>query len=343
MTLAAPLGLGASIPMANTKAANDEPTMPNQDAFHLPTPKPDFDVTPPEGGYAWWYVDAISDDGREALTLIVFVGSVFSPYYAWRGWRNPEDHCALNVALYASDFRRWAMTERGKSHVRRNAKSYAIARSRVAWEQDALVFHIDEPTSPFPGRLQGVVRVHPTQMFDTVHQLDAKGRHLWRPIAPMARAEVAMTRPSWRWRGAAYLDANVGGEPLEKGFARWDWSRAHERDGGAAILYDADRRDGGVTSLALRFSPSGVVEPFEPPPFASLPRGFWGAPRRTRADAEGARLVRALEDAPFYTRSLISTRLSGATTLAIHESLSLDRFAHPIVRRMLPVRMPRRA
>ncbi len=36
------------------------------------------------GGYAWWYVDALSDDGRHGLTLIAFIGSVFSPYYAWR-------------------------------------------------------------------------------------------------------------------------------------------------------------------------------------------------------------------------------------------------------------------
>ncbi len=325
------------------EAVSARPTASEDTTPALATPGPAFTATPPAGGYVWWYVDAISDDGREALTLIAFVGSVFSPYYAWRGWRDPQEHCALNVALYAANFRRWAMTERGRADVRRDEGSYTIARSRVAWEDDALVYDIDEPTSPFPGRLQGKVRVRPVTMFDTVHRLDAAGRHLWRPIAPIARAEIAMTRPEWRWRGHAYLDANTGAEPLEKGFARWDWSRAHGRDGAAAILYDADRRDGGATSFALRFSPTGAVETFEPPPFASLPRGFWGAPRRTRADAEGARLVRALEDTPFYTRSLITTRLAGATTLAVHESLSLDRFANPIVRRMLPVRMPRRA
>ena len=34
-------------------------------------------------GYVWWYVDALSDDGRQGLTIIAFIGSVFSPYYAW--------------------------------------------------------------------------------------------------------------------------------------------------------------------------------------------------------------------------------------------------------------------
>ncbi len=31
----------------------------------------------------WWYVDALSDDGQHGITLIAFIGSVFSPCYAW--------------------------------------------------------------------------------------------------------------------------------------------------------------------------------------------------------------------------------------------------------------------
>ena len=64
---------------------------------------PRFDAPVPLNGYAWWYVDALSDDGRYGITLIAFIGSVFSPYYAFRrrsGRIDPLDHCALNVALY---------------------------------------------------------------------------------------------------------------------------------------------------------------------------------------------------------------------------------------------------
>jgi carotenoid 1,2-hydratase len=45
----------------------------------------------------------LSDDGRHGLTLIAFVGSVFSPYYAWarrRGEAPALNHCSINVALY---------------------------------------------------------------------------------------------------------------------------------------------------------------------------------------------------------------------------------------------------
>ena len=54
-----------------------------------------FDQPVAPGGYAWWYVDALSDDGLHGITLIGFIGSVFSPYYAWARRRGGGDPCAL--------------------------------------------------------------------------------------------------------------------------------------------------------------------------------------------------------------------------------------------------------
>ncbi len=73
--------------------------------------RPRFDADVPSGGYRWWYLDALSDDGRHGLTIIGFVGSVFSPYYAFgRGGAavpTPQTHCAINVALYGKSGHRW--------------------------------------------------------------------------------------------------------------------------------------------------------------------------------------------------------------------------------------------
>ncbi len=55
------------------------------------------------GAYEWWYFDALSDDGRHALTCIWFLGNPFSPYYrqAARGQAaDPFRHNALFFALY---------------------------------------------------------------------------------------------------------------------------------------------------------------------------------------------------------------------------------------------------
>ena len=70
------------------------------------------------GGYAWWYFDAVSDDGERALTAIFFIGSVFSPDYAARLRRGEtaraEEHLGVNLALYERGKKRaWVMSEHG--------------------------------------------------------------------------------------------------------------------------------------------------------------------------------------------------------------------------------------
>jgi carotenoid 1,2-hydratase len=110
---------------------------------------------------------------------------------------------------------------------------------------------------------------------------------------------------------------------------------------GAALLYDVTRRDGSDLSLALRADADGVT-PFEPPPRAALPSTGWRVRRGTRCDAGFTPAVRrTLEDTPFYARSVLDTRLLGQDAVAMHESLSLDRFRNPVVQMMLPFRMPR--
>ena len=174
------------------------------------------DVGP--GAYLWWYVDAISDCGQFALTIIAFVGSVFSPYYAWSRARGPaeaEDFCALNVALYGPGCKRWTMTDRGRAHVQRSASEFVLGPSRLHWEHDALVIDIDEVSVPLPRRVRSRVRVHPQGLSNFKAALDDAGRHRWGAIAACARVEVEMDRPSLDWQGHAYLDSNEGDEPID--------------------------------------------------------------------------------------------------------------------------------
>ena len=73
---------GAGVPMA---------ALSGRQAANCVTGGPDFSVALARDGYAWWYVDALSDDGAHGLTIIAFIGSVFSPYYAWARRRGPAD------------------------------------------------------------------------------------------------------------------------------------------------------------------------------------------------------------------------------------------------------------
>lgn len=323
---------------ADTRAWNTPPR-PTQ---HAGAPRFDAPVAP--GGYAWWYVDALSDDGQHGITLIAFVGSVFSPYYAWSrrfGAGDPANHCCLNVALYGRP-RRWAMTDRGRGTLDRGPQHLSIGPSAMRWDGEVLTIDIDEVTAPLPSRLRGTVRVRPAALTGHSFTLDAAGRHRWSPIAPVSRVEVELTHPSLRWSGPGYLDTNDGDAPLESDFVQWDWCRAPTRNG-ATILYNAQRRTGGDQSLALHVGRSGQVEQVAPLPPVPLPRTRWGVARPTRADAGAQPSVRqTLEDTPFYNRSVLDTSLYGERVMAVHESLSLDRFRAPWVQAMLPFKVPRR-
>lgn len=280
--------------------------------------------------------------------MIAFVGSVFSPWYAAARRRglataDPRRHVALNVALYGPGMHRWTMTERGAAHLQRDARTLCIGPSTLAWHDGRLHIEVDEWAVPWPARVRGRIVVEPLATTGADFALDAAGLHRWTPLAPAARIEVALDRPGWRWRGSAYLDGNHGARPLEQDFVRWDWSRATLPGGASGVHYNVQRRDGSELALALRIDGRGSITPVEHPPARPLPPSRWRVPGAMRSDAaHPPQLQRRLEDGPFYSRSLVQARWRGEPVTAVHESLSLDRFAAPWVQALLPFRMPRR-
>ena len=267
---------------------------------------------------------------------------MFSPYYAFarrKGLADPLNHCAINVAVYRKRGSRWAMTERPRAAVSRTIDLLKVGPSHYSWDGKSLTIQIDEITVPIPGRLRGTVRVVPTAVTRQAFSLNENGNHRWWPIAPCARVQVVLDHPHLRWQGDGYFDMNCGDSPLEQGFKEWQWSRGAMRDG-AAILYEARRRDGSRTDLAITFDPQGRMQAFEPPPAVALKRTGWRVARSVRSEG-AANIVKTLEDAPFYARSVVSAKLLGEPVTLMHESLSLDRSAMPPVQAMLPFRMPR--
>lgn len=302
--------------------------------------RPRFDAPVTENGYRWWYIDALSDDGQNGLTIIGFVGSVFSPYYRRARLHSaaaPENHCAINVALYGSK-RRWAMTERGKRHITRDENNFVVGPSAMRWHDDALHIDINERCMPLPFLLQGMVKIRPVHIYDAPIMLDDDGKHFWQAVSPLARIEVDFESPELSWRGNAYHDMNWGEEPLEKGFRKWTWLRA-ETERGTQVLYDVERQDGSRKSFG-RIYKNGEIIMREVPQLHPLPKGLWGMGRRVNSEAS-PRMLKTLEDAPFYTRNHVEINLDGKPCEAYHESLSLDRFKNPLVQMMLPFRMPR--
>lgn len=300
----------------------------------------------------------MSDDGRYGLTLILMIGSVFSPHYrkaTLQGRGDPARHSAVNLALYdmsspggswlgpalgqrSGD--RWVLTEGGL--LTRDRSTLSIGRSRASWDGSALRVDLCEVTSPFSSPIEGELMVYPNDVADEVHTLDSNGRHVWSPIAPFGRIEARFRWPNLRFSGHAYLDHNAGAEPLASGFQSWTWSR-FTSDRKTTVVYDATRTDGSGQRIARSFHADGRRETCRGQgTTVSLAKTSWQMDRSIRTmDGAAVGLGRTLEDTPFYARSQLTGSIDGRPAEGVHEVVDMRRFESRIVQGMLPYRMRR--
>ena len=235
------------------------------------------------------------------------------------------------------------MTDRGEAALRTSRDVFEVGPSKLTWAGDRLLIDIDEVSSlPLVSRVRGRITVTPSALTGVELPLLPDGSHVWRPFAPVASVEVDLNR-GWQWSGHGYFDANFGTRALETDFRYWTWGR-FPAGGGSTCFYDAERRDGTHLEAGVHFGADGRAEAVSPPPRAALARSAWTVRRETRADpGYRPRQVMGMLDAPFYTRSVVRTRIGGEETEGVHEALDLDRFASPLLKPMLAVRVPRRA
>ena len=302
--------------------------------------RPNFNLEVPSNGYAWWYIDGMSYDGAKAISIIGFIGSVFSPWYAWSGRKEPHNHCCINVALYGKGWR-WTMTERGEESLKQSPNQLQVGPSSYTWVDGKLVIAINEVSTPHFDKVIGTVTITPAYITNIEVNLTSDGAHIWRPFAPNAEIEVEIDKKGWKWRGHGYFDANFGTRALEQDFSYWTWSRLACKEGSVAF-YDANRREGEPLSVSLKFNSNGLVEEMKAPPETRLSRSLWAVNRKTRSDiGYKPRQIKHMLDAPFYTRAGIKTKIFGEEVIGVHEALDLNRFSSPWIKPMLALRVPR--
>jgi carotenoid 1,2-hydratase len=311
-----------------------------------PSGVPSFHLNVPDQGYAWWYVDVLCPEQSLGMTLIFFLGSVFSPAYAKarrKGHGSPLAHTAVNVALYSKRSSEWVFSEYNLGSKSLEPSSLTVGPNTLRWDGDTLVIQFDEITSPFPRwprrRLKGEVRLKAASVFHDAYSLHPS--HLWRPIAPVAHAEVVLTEPDLSFQGSAYHDFNAGNAPLERDFLGWSWARKSAR-GETSVLYDVQPVEGPSVPFGQRFFEDGRVESIDPTDIQTFPRTYWGLDRSIRKDPDATtRVVRTLEDGPFYSRTWLQEEQGERVDPMMHESIRLDRFSRRFVQFLLNFRVRR--
>jgi len=306
---------------------------------------PNFNIDVPSNGYAWWYVDGIDPISGKAISIIAFIGSVFSPWYKWSGRKVPQNNVCINVATYGPGGR-FTMTDRGSSALQQSEHSITIGPSSMIWDdtEKSLVISINEISSlPLVSQLKGTIVVKPKSITDVELPLTSDGTHIWRPFAPTAEIEVDLNTSGWKWSGHGYFDANFGTRALEQDFNYWTWGRFPVSKG-TQCFYDLELKNGKKESHAFNFDEDGKGSSIEdPPPIKKFKRSLWSVKRSTRCDVTSEpRQIKNMLDAPFYSRAAVETTLDGRKTTGVFEALDLHRFRNPLILAMLAVRVPRR-
>lgn len=307
---------------------------------------PNFNIDVPPNGYAWWYVDGVDPNSGRAISVIAFIGSVFSPWYKWSGRREPQNNVCINVATYGPGGR-FTMTDRGRSALRQTEHSFTVGPSSLMWDpiEKTLTIHVDEISSPpIISRVRGKIILRPRSITNVELPLTSSGSHVWRPFAPNADIEVDLEAKGWQWSGHGYFDANFGTRALEQDFNYWTWGRFPVQSG-TQCFYDLELRDGTKTMHAIDFDLHGAaVETPSAPPLRRFKNSLWAVKRETRCDENATpRQVQNLLDAPFYNRAVVQTQLNSEKSIGVFEALDLHRFRNKIITAMLAVRVPRRA
>lgn len=230
------------------------------DRFHISSDLKDdvWHADAHEGAYEWWYFDALSDDGREALVIIFLANFIFSPRYnrAATAALVHDTNSSLSLSG-ASQFPAVAVClYRDGRPVRRaineyTAGDFSASRTRpeccigqssfrleTAHDSQRFVITLDE-------QLRRGRRLRGTFVWEIVEgdllpaavddELTRQSFHSWNLVAPRCRVSGSYIIDGHDHRqleervfaGVGYHDHNRDPRWLPAAINSWQWGRAH--------------------------------------------------------------------------------------------------------------------
>lgn len=224
--------------------------------------------------YEWWYLDAISADGRTAFVFIWFAGLPFSPDALTNHERgrpaSARDHVAMFTAVYVDGKQiAYALNRHPEAEfaASREGLSVRVGPNTLGRDEDgAISAVVDAPMLFGGGRLSGDLRVCPSGTDGGgIREVEGKSDHVWNPLNPSCSVagtlRLAGADGSEKWstefEGRGYVDHNYGRRPLTEGIRRWHWGRAHLGDT-TIVYYHTEPTSGSDESVLAVIDGSGA-------------------------------------------------------------------------------------
>jgi len=218
-------------------------------------------------GYAWWYVDLVSDDACYACTVIAFVGNVFSPAYYRASMipdalPSPYAFPAINAVIYnlKSGKRLWLFEQGAASDLTATEHSYQLGSHLIRRTPSSIDINIDGHCMPIARRLQATLSIDLNIVFDQHVALDRCADHHWYPVAPLARASLTVKKPTAiNFSGKAYHDCNYGCRPLSESFTDWWWMQSRNQESTESTVHYHCSAHQATDPFSVRFDTAGEI------------------------------------------------------------------------------------
>lgn len=334
---------------------------------------PDPAVLHSPGGFTWFYVDLIDDQGRGA-TVIWSWGLPFLPGYVGAARAGhpeiPINRPSVNVVVYAGGRERFYLLSELPAE---DCEWSADGRS---WRLGGCVFRwTDTPAAasgaapirtlqasldldlPTGGRVTGELRVRGALRRDCPDRAttaDSTSTHLWTPMVAASRGCLELRTPGGEFRvqGRAYHDRNSAARPLNGlGIQRWWWGRLAlpDRD---LIFYRLIPSEAAATArdLIVEIGTDGACRVREDAEIlmGRLRRSAWGLrwpASADFADPDGVpvhvEVSALLDNGPFYQRYLLRGRCGEHQAHGVGENVVPDRVDTDLLRPLVRMRVHR--
>jgi carotenoid 1,2-hydratase len=335
-----------------------------------PNRAPDPAVLHSPGGFTWFYVDLVDDQGRGA-TVIWSWGLPFLPGYAQaaRAGRPevPIGRPSVNVVVYGGGRERfYLLSELPPEECEWGAdgRSWRLGGCSFTWTDTAgegpgptrMLHGILDLALPTGGRVTGELQVSGALRCDLPGggTSDSESTHLWTPMLAASRGVLELNTPggALRIEGRAYHDRNSATRPLQElGIQSWWWGRL-ALPGRDLIFYRLTPSAAGSAprDLVVEIAADGSCRVRDEAGLqvGRLRRSTWGLRRPTGAafpDPDGCPvqvdISAVLDNGPFYQRYLLRGRCGADEGYGVGENLVPDRVDTDLLRPLVRMRVHR--
>jgi hypothetical protein len=335
---------------------------------------PDPAVLNCPGGFSWFYVDLVDEQGRGA-TVIWSWGLPFLPGYADAARAGqpelPVSRPSVNVVVYEDGRERFYLLSElppDRCSWGDDGRSWRLGDCSFTWV-DTPGLNGQAPTRtlevsldlalPTGGRVTGRLSLSGSLRREERAAIgpgptDPACTHQWTPMMAAARGALELHTPNGTLRveGRGYHDRNSAAQPLhELGIQSWWWGRI-ALPGRDLIFYqlipstpDAEPRD-----LVIELSADGSCRSREDAGLqvGPLRRSPWGLRWPAGAgfpDPDGrpveVEVAALLDDGPFYQRYLLRGRCGDDEGYGIGENVVPDRVDSDLLRPLVRMRVHR--